>query len=48
MITFYKSFVGLIYDQLNNEHFYNMTERVKYNVALAITGAVEGTSQQKA
>ena len=54
LITIYKSFVrphidygDIIYDQPNNEHFCNMIERVQYNAALAITGAIKGTSQQK-
>ena len=54
VITIDKSFVrphinydDIIYDQPNNEHFCNMTERVQYNVALAVTGAIKGTSQQK-
>ena len=53
-ITIYKLFVrphidygDIIYDQPNNEHFCNMIERVQYNAALAITGAIKGTSQQK-
>ena len=54
LITIYKSFVrphidygDIIYDQANNEQFCNMIERVQYNAALAITGAIKGTSQQK-
>ena len=54
LITIYKSFVrphvdygDIIYDQPNNEQFCNMIERVQYNSALAITGAIKGTSQQK-
>ena len=54
LITIYKSFVrphvdygDIIYDQPNNEQFCNMVERVQYNAALAITGAIKGTSQQK-
>ena len=54
LITIYKSFVrphidysDIIYDQLNNEHFSNMLEIVQYNAAVAITGAIKGTSQQK-
>ena len=52
-ITIYKSFVrphtdhsDIIYDQPNNEHFCNMIERVQYNAALPITGAIKGTTQQ--
>ena len=54
LITIYKSFVrphidygDIIYDQPNNDHFCNSIERVQYNAALAITGAIKGTSQQK-
>ena len=54
LITIYKSFVrphldygDIIYDQPNNESFCNKTERVQYNAALAITGAIRGTSQTK-
>ena len=53
-ITIYKSFVrphidygDVIYDQPNNDSFCNMIERVQYNAALAITGAIKGTSQLK-
>ena len=51
-ITIYKSFVRLyldycdmIYDQPNNEIFAQKFERFQYNAALAITGAIKGTSQ---
>ena len=37
----------IIYDQPNNDHFCSSVERVQYNAALAITGAIKGTSQQK-
>ena len=37
----------VIYDQLNNDCFSDMIEKVQYNAALAITGAVKGTSQLK-
>ena len=54
LITIYKLFVrpdidygDVFYDEPNKEHFCNMIERVQYNTALAITGAVKGTSQQK-
>ena len=52
LVTIYKSFVSpyidygdIIYDQLNNDSFCDMIERVQYNAALAITGAIKGTSQ---
>ena len=54
LITIYKSFVrphldygDIIYDQPNNESFCNKIERVQYNAALAVTGAIRGTSQTK-
>ena len=54
LITICKSFVrphldygDIIYDQPNNESFCNKIERVQYNAALAITGAIRGTSQTK-
>ena len=54
LITIYKSFVrthldycDIIYDQPNNESFCNKIERVQYNAALPITGAIRGTSQTK-
>ena len=54
LITIYKSFTrphldygDIIYDQPNNESFCNLIERVQYNAALAITGAIKGTFQLK-
>ena len=54
LITIYKSFVrphidygDIIYDQPNNDSFRDMIERVQYNAALAVTGAIKGTSQLK-
>ena len=54
LITIYKLFVrphldycDIIYDQPNSESFCNKIERVQYNAALAITGAITGTSQTK-
>ena len=51
LFTIYKLFVGphldygdIIYDQPNNESFCNKIERVQYNAALAITGAIRETS----
>ena len=37
----------IIYDQPNNESFCNLIEKIQYNAALAITGAIKGTSQHK-
>ena len=52
LITIYKSIIrphlgDIIYDQPNNEIFCKLIERVQYNAALAILGAVKGTSQLK-
>ena len=54
LITICKSFVRLhldygdiIYDQPNNESLNQKTDRIQYNAALAITGAIKGTSQSK-
>ena len=53
-LIIYKSFIrpyldygDIIYDQPNNESFCNLIEKVQYNAALAITGAIKGTSQLK-
>ena len=52
--TIYKSFLSLhldysdiLYDQPNNKSFCQKIETVQYNAALAITGAIKGTSQIK-
>ena len=54
LLTIYKSFIrphldygDIVYDQPNNENFWNTIEKVQYNAALAITGAIKGTSQLK-
>ena len=54
LITIYKSFVrphidygAIIYDQPNNDSFGSMIERVQYNAAVAIIGAIKGTSLLK-
>ena len=54
LITIYKSFIrphldycDVIYDQPNNESFCSKIEWIQYNAALAITGAIRGTSQTK-
>ena len=54
LITIYKSFVrphldygDIIYDQPNKENLNQKIERIQYNAALAITGAIKGTSQAK-
>ena len=54
LLTIYHCFVrlhfdygGAIYDQPENESFCSKIEIVQYNVSLAITGAIRGTSQEK-
>ena len=37
----------VIYDQPSNDTFSNKLETVQYNAALAITGAIKGTSREK-
>ena len=54
LITIYKSFIrslfdyaDIIYDQPNNASFINRIESIQYNAALAITGAIRGSSRLK-
>ena len=54
LITIYKAFLrplidygDIIYDQPQNESFCEKTESVQYKAALAITGAIQGTSRDK-
>ena len=54
LITIYKLFViphldygDVIYEQLNNKTYTQRIERIQYNAALAVTGAIKGTSQIK-
>ena len=54
LLTIYKSLVSphldyddIISDQPQNESFCNKLESIQYNVALAITGAIRGTSKVK-
>ena len=54
LFTIYKSFVrphldygDIIYDQPQDESFCNKLESIQYNAALAITGAIQGTSKVK-
>ena len=54
LLTIYKSFVrphldygDIIYDHPQNESFCNKLESIQYNAALAITGAIRGTSKTK-
>ena len=54
LLSIYKMFVrphldyaDIIYDRPNNELFKRKLEPVQYNAALAITGAITGTSRDK-
>ena len=54
LLTIYKSLVrphldygDVIYAQINNQSFTDRIESVQYNAALAITGAIRGTSRDK-
>ena len=54
LVTVYKGFIrphleygDIIYDQTYNKPFYQKMESIQYNAALAITGAVRGTSREK-
>ena len=54
IFTIYKSFIrphldygGAVFDQPSNDAFSNKLETVQYNAALAITGAIKGTSREK-
>ena len=54
LISLYKSFIrphldyaDIIYDQPNNLTLCNKTETCQYNAALAITGAIRGSSKER-
>ena len=54
LITIYKAFLrplidygDIIYDQTQNESFCEKLESVQYKTALAITGAIQGSSCEK-
>ena len=54
LITIYNAFVrphldygDVIYDQAFNTSFHEKLESIKYNVCLALTGAIRGTSKEK-
>ena len=54
LIAIYKSFIrshldygDIIYDQAYNVSFHQKIESILYNAALAITGAIRGTSREK-
>ena len=53
-LTIYKSFMrphldygDIIYDKAYNSSFHQNLEKIQYNTALAITGAIRGTSKKK-
>ena len=53
LTTIYKSFArphldygDMIYDQTINESFHQRIESIQYNAAIAITGAIRGTSSE--
>ena len=54
LLTIYKSFIrphldygDIIYDQAYNASFHQKLDSIQYNAALAITGAIRGTSKEK-
>ena len=54
LLTIYKSFIrphldygDIIYDQAYNASFHQKLESIQYDAALAITGAIRGTSKEK-
>ena len=54
LVTIYKAFLrphldygDIIYDQGYKESFHQKLESIQYNAALAITGAIRGTSREK-
>ena len=54
LITIFKCYIrphldyeDIIYDQDYNTSFHQNIESIQYNAALAITGAVRGTSREK-
>ena len=54
LLTIYKSFVrphldygDIIYDQHCNNYFHQKLESIQYNAALAIAGAIRGSSREK-
>ena len=47
LLTIYRSFVRPHLDQHYNNSFHQKLESVQYNAALAITGAIRGSSREK-
>ena len=53
LLRIYKSFIrpyldygDIIYDKPHNESFKNKIENIRYKACIAITGAIQGTSQE--
>ena len=54
LLSIYKTFLrpyldyyDVIYDKPHNEKFTDTLESIQYNAALAVTGAIKGTSKEK-
>ena len=54
LLTIYKSFIrphldygDILYDKAYNSSFHQNLEKIQYNLALAITAAIRGTSKEK-
>ena len=54
IVTLYEAFIlphlaytDIIYDKPNNLNIFNKIESLQYNAALAITGAIRGSSKEK-
>ena len=54
LLTIYKAFIrphldygDTIYDQADSDSFHQKLDSIRYNEALAITGAIRGTSSEK-
>ena len=54
LLTVYKAFVrphldyaDILYDKPDNEFFKDWVEKVRYNAAIAVTGAIRGTSRER-
>ena len=54
LVTIYKSFIrsyldygDILYDQMFNNSFHDKLKLIQYNAALAITGAITGSSREK-
>ena len=54
LITIYKAFIrphldygDVIFNQAFNKYFHQRLESIQFNAALAITGAIRGTSKEK-